>query len=129
MGFHLHLQGLFMALLLMPALMVLSCGLALLLSAMQVFIRDVEQILSQALMVLFYATPILFPMSMVPDWLAQVMQLNPLGHVTEPLRNNWLGPTPFAWGDGGLAWLLALICLAAGRWIFLRLSPYFEDMV
>jgi ABC-type polysaccharide/polyol phosphate export permease len=89
----------------------------------------VEQILSQALMVLFYATPILFPMSLVPDWLAQVMQLNPLGHVTEPLRNNWLGLTPFAWGDVGQAWLLALICLAAGRWVFLRLSPYFEDMV
>jgi lipopolysaccharide transport system permease protein len=118
-----------MALLLMPALMVLACGLALLLGALQVFIRDVEQILSQALMVLFYATPILFPMSLVPDWLAQVMQLNPLGHVTEPLRNNWLGLTPFAWGDVGLAWLLALICLAAGRWVFLRLSPYFEDMV
>jgi hypothetical protein len=25
--------------------------------------------------------------------------------------------------------MLALICLAAGRWVFLRLSPYFEDMV
>jgi hypothetical protein len=24
---------------------------------------------------------------------------------------------------------LALICLVAGRWVFLRLSPYFEDMV
>jgi ABC-type polysaccharide/polyol phosphate export permease len=129
LGFQLHLQGLFMALLLMPALMVLTCGLALLLSALQVFIRDVEQILSQALSVLFYATPILFPMSIVPDWLAQVMQLNPLGHVTEPLRNNWLGQTPFVWLDAGLAWLLAMICLVAGRWIFLRLSPYFEDMV
>jgi ABC-type polysaccharide/polyol phosphate export permease len=129
MGLQLHMSGLLMAFLMMPALMVLGCGLTLLLSALQVFIRDVEQILSQALMVLFYATPILFPMSLVPDWLARVMQFNPLVHVTEPLRNNWLGLTPFAWLDVGLAWLLALVCLAVGRWVFLRLSPYFEDMV
>lgn len=129
LGLQLHLQGLFMAMCLMPALMLLASGLALLLSALQVFIRDVEQILSQALMVLFYATPILFPMTLVPDWLARVMQFNPLGHVTEPLRNNWLGLAPFAWADVALAWLLASVCLAAGRWVFLRLSPYFEDMV
>jgi lipopolysaccharide transport system permease protein len=129
MGLQLHLQGLFMALLLMPALMVLACGLALLFSALQVFIRDVEQILAQALMVLFYATPILFPMSLVPEWLARVMQLNPLGHVTEPLRNNWLGLVPFAWMDVALAWWLAGLCLVSGRWVFLRLSPFFEDMV
>lgn len=129
LGMELHLKGLLMAGLMMPALMILACGLALMLSALQVFIRDVEQVLSQALMVIFYATPILFPMSLVPDTLARIMGMNPLAQVTEPLRNNWLGLAPFAWLDVAMAWTLALLCLAFGRWVFLRLSPYFEDIL
>lgn len=129
LGMELHLNGLLMASLMMPALMVLACGLALMLSALQVFVRDVEQVLSQALMVIFYTTPILYPMSLVPDTLATIMGLNPLAHLTEPIRNNWLGLAPFAWLDVAMAWVLALLCLAVGRWVFLRLSPYFEDIL
>ena len=129
LGYQLHITGLLIAVILVPALMVFAAGLALMLSALQVFIRDVEQILSQALMVLFYATPILFPMSLVPDWLASIMKANPLGHITEPLRNTWLGLQGFEGLEIGMIWLMSGVTLAAGRWVFLRLSPYFEDMV
>ena len=35
--------------------------------------RDVEQLLSQVMSVLFYATPILFPMASVPDWASTII--------------------------------------------------------
>ena len=42
-------------------------GLALLLAALQVFIRDVEHVLMPVLMILMYLTPILYPLTLVPE--------------------------------------------------------------
>src|SRR3970282_1688618 len=63
-----------------------TCAVALLCGALQVFMRDLEQVLSPLLMVLFYATPVLYPLSLVPAWLGEVMQLNPLVHFVETIR-------------------------------------------
>jgi ABC-type polysaccharide/polyol phosphate export permease len=128
-GFSIHWDGLMMTLILMPALLLLALALGLILGALQVFLRDVEQLLSQAMSVLFYATPILFPMTMVPDWLSNIMKINPLMHITEPMRNAMLGQGATDWQGVVWVWLGALLALGLGRIFFLRLSPYFEDMV
>jgi lipopolysaccharide transport system permease protein len=128
-GMRLHLTGVLGVLMLLPLMLLLATACALVLGALQVFVRDVEQALQQVLAVLFYATPILYPLSLVPQWLRGVMAMNPVAAVTEPLRAAWLqGQAP-----DGAWWAVALaVCLAlvwAGRWLFLRLSPYFEDAV
>jgi lipopolysaccharide transport system permease protein len=129
LGFNIHWSGLFMSLTWLMVLWLMSMSVALVLSSLQVFVRDVEQLLSQFMSVLFYTTPILFPMSIVPNWLASVMQLNPLVHAIDPVRAYLLNPLPF----DSLAWLIGflvtLLGLAGARWFFLRLSPYFEDML
>jgi len=68
-------------------------------------------------------------MAIVPVWLADAMHYNPLVHVIDPLRNALLGQTDF--DAASIAWV-ALGCVMAfalARAFFLRLSPYFEDMV
>lgn len=129
LGFGIEWANMAIVLALITALLIMAIAVALVLGAMQVFIRDVEQILSQVTSVLFYATPILFPMSMVPDWLATGMQFNPLTHITEPLRIAWLGLGPGNWEAIGLLMIGCLVSFALARKFFLRLSPYFEDMV
>jgi len=129
LGFNIHWPGLLSLLVFVPVLLLMALVLALLLGALQVFVRDVEQLLSQFMSVLFYATPILFPMAIVPVWLADAMHYNPLVHVIDPLRNALLGQTDF--DAASIAWV-ALGCVMAfalARAFFLRLSPYFEDMV
>ena len=129
LGFNIHSLGLLSLLAFVPVLLLMALALALLLGALQVFVRDVEQLLSQAMSVLFYATPILFPIAIVPGWLADAMHYNPLVHVIDPLRNALLGQADF---DGariaGVA-LGSVVAFAMARAFFLRLSPYFEDMV
>jgi ABC-type polysaccharide/polyol phosphate export permease len=129
LGFSIHWLGLFSLLAFVPVLLLMALTLALLLGALQVFVRDVEQLLSQVMSVLFYATPVLFPMTIVPGWLAEAMHYNPLVHVVDPLRNAFLGQGSF---DGasitGVA-IGSVVAFAAARAFFLRLSPYFEDMV
>lgn len=59
-------QWAFLPLLLLLQL-VLTVGLALPLAALNVHLRDVEQILGNALVLLFFLSPILYPVSAVPD--------------------------------------------------------------
>ena len=128
-GLKLHAAGLLVLLAWLPVLFLMSLSLALVLSALQVFVRDVEQILTQFMSVLFYTTPILFPMSLVPSWLSQVMQINPLVHVLEPVRGALLGSFEWQLPVLASAWLLTLLGFMLARRFFLRLSPYFEDML
>jgi ABC-type polysaccharide/polyol phosphate export permease len=129
LGYGIEWANITIVIALLVALLLMAIAVAMVLGALQVFIRDVEQVLSQATSVLFYATPILFTMTMVPDWLAVIMQFNPLTHITEPLRNAWLGLAQNNWQELGILLLGCVLAFTLARKFFLRLSPYFEDMV
>lgn len=129
-GYEIHFTGI--ALVGPWAWLVLGCaatGLALFLGALQVFLRDVEQLLGQFLTMLFFASPVLYPLVLAPAGLRDALALNPLVHVFEPLRSAALGQ-----GFPPLAILLAGLAGAAVLWIlglawFRRLSPHFEDQL
>lgn len=129
LGFAIYFWAWPAVLLSLLALLVLASAVALLLGALQVFVRDVEQVLSQIMSVLFYATPILYPMSLVPNWLADVMQWNPLVHMLEGIRNALLHTAVTPWGQLGLMVAAAVAVFYLARRFFLTLSPHFEDMV
>lgn len=114
---------------LLVLLFCLTIGTALILAAMQVFVPDVEQFLGPVFSMLFYATPILYPSSAVPDWLRAIMQLNPVVHFVEPLRQALLyGASVPPW-PSLMVWCAAPLLLLPALWFFKRLSPYFEDFV
>ncbi len=124
-----HFEGLLVAVPLWIVLALAVTGLALALAALQVFIRDVEHILMPVLMILMYLTPILYPLELVPDSVKPWVAANPFGYLVDRLRDALLeGRLALHWGDG-VALLVALALFAGGRWLFLRLSPYFEDFV
>ena len=62
-------------------------GLALFLAALQVFIRDVEHVLMPVLMILMYLTPILYPLTLVPEGVRPWVAANPFGWLVERLRD------------------------------------------
>ena len=129
LGEGIQLQGLLIAVPLWIVLAISITGLALALAALQVFIRDVEHVLMPVLMILMYLTPILYPLSLVPEGVRPWVAANPFGYLVERLRDALLdGRLSLGWGDA-VAVVVALGLFAAGRWLFLRLSPYFEDFV
>ena len=122
-------EGLLLAIPLWLVLAVGVTGLALALAALQVFIRDIEHILLPVLMILMYLTPILYPLSLVPESMKAWVAANPFGYLVERLRDALLeGRLAIAWGDA-VAVVVAVALFAGGRWVFLRLSPHFEDFV
>ncbi len=68
-------------------LFVFCLGLCLILSCLLVFFRDIGHIWSILLTVWMYASPILYPITLVPDWLASFIRLNPLYYYIDYFRN------------------------------------------
>ena len=124
-----HFEGLVLAVPLWIVLALAITGLALAFAALQVFIKDIEHILMPVLMILMYLTPILYPLSLVPERMRPWVAANPFGYLVNRLRDALLdGRLGVDWGDA-LAAGVAVVLFAAGRWMFLRLSPHFEDFV
>jgi lipopolysaccharide transport system permease protein len=58
--------------------MVFTLGLVTLVASLSVFIRDVRQFMGTVISLWFFLTPIIYPMSMVPEKLRWVIKLNPM---------------------------------------------------
>ena len=110
-------------------LFLLALGLALALSAIQLIIRDVEQALGPVLDLLFFLTPILYPLAAVPKDLQPVVAANPLTFILERLHDALLFRPGLPELGDYVALGLALAVLLAGYAVFRRLAPHFEDFV
>jgi len=110
--------------------LVLMLGLALLLAALTVHFRDIRDLLTNLLTLWFFTTPIIYPMSMVPESLRWYLNLNPFTHLAvsyqevlfiEGTFTEW--PRLLAVGGG------ALCVLALGYFVFDRLRDTFAEEV
>jgi len=128
-GETIYFEGMLLAIPLWIVLAVAVTGIALALAALQVFIRDIEHVLMPVLMILMYLTPILYPLALVPEGVRPWVAANPFGYLVDRLRDALLeGRLAVEWGDA-VAASVAVALFASGRWLFRRLSPYFEDFV
>lgn len=129
LGTTIHWLGLLAALPVLFLLGVLACALALFASALQVFLRDVAQILPPLMTFWFFTTPILYSASLLPPQWAAVMQFNPMTWYVDRLRDFLL------FGDFGVGVadlvvpLLTLLMFGLALAFFRRFSPHFEDFL
>lgn len=70
-----------------------TAGLAMLLAALAVFFRDVIHLWSVVTMAWMYATPIFYPIDMLPDWLAGAMNFNPMYQFATYFRDIFMWQT------------------------------------
>ncbi|HEY1461249.1 MAG TPA: ABC transporter permease [Casimicrobiaceae bacterium] len=129
MGETVHFSGLLIAIPLWILMAIAVAGLALALAALQVFIRDVEHVLVPVLMILMYLTPILYPLTLVPEQMRPWVAANPFGYLVTRLREALLDGSLAVSGGDLLALAIACAIFVGGRWVFTRLSPHFEDFV
>jgi ABC-type polysaccharide/polyol phosphate export permease len=128
-GEPIHLEGLVVALPLWVVMAIAVTGVALALSSLQVFVRDVEHVLMPVLMILMYLTPILYPLTLVPETLRPWVAANPFGWLVGRMRDALLDGHLALVPADALALVVALLVFLAGRWMFRRLSPHFEDFL
>ena len=91
-----------------------SLGVGMLLSSMAVFFRDLQHIYSVATTALFFFTPIMYPVSILPERVFHLMHLNPLFHYVSYFRSLALdGSVPGFW-ENVICLGFALFALGVG---------------
>lgn len=110
--------------------LLLTLGLALLVSALTVHFRDVRDLLQNLLTVWFFATPIIYPLWNAPERWRRLLELNPFTHLAVAYQEILFRPGPFT----GFPRLLVVgvvslgIC-AFGYFVFDRLRDSLAEEV
>ncbi|CAB1274339.1 ABC transporter permease [Candidatus Nitrosacidococcus tergens] len=128
-GAYIYLAMLSWVILLLGLLLLFTLGLALILATLQVFFRDMEHILASVLMLWFYASPILYPISLVPEPFHTLLLLNPLSYFFDHFRELLLfDQFNFSLLDG-VATFLSFSLFYVGLWFFRRCASQFEAFI
>lgn len=128
-----HISALLLPLLLLE-LYIFSLGVSLLLASLYVKFRDISHIWEVLLQALFYGTPILYPLSLVPIQFAKYMMLNPVAQVIQDSRyilittqteraNSVLGVYSF------IPYVIPFLILPIGYFVFQKMSVKFAEEI
>jgi lipopolysaccharide transport system permease protein len=129
MGTPIQWLGVLAAIPVLVLLYIFACGLALFVSALQVFIRDVSQILAPLMTFWFFTTPIIYSSSLLPEPFSTVMKFNPMAWYVGRLRDFLLlGNYQLSVFDL-LVPVLTVLVFWAALTFFRRFSSHFEDFL
>lgn len=106
-----------------------SIGCTWLVSAIGVYVRDIQHVVSLGLQVLFFATPILYPLSRAPDRLRWLLRLNPLCDIIANQRAVLVEGVPPCWTALGIGLVCGVVIAAAGYAFFMHTKRGFADVV
>ena len=126
---HLRIQWLLLAIPALVLQVLLTFGIGCIAATLTAFVRDTAHAVGIVLTVGFYATPIVYPASLVPARLRPFIQANPIAHLVDLYRRAFtlhLPPEP-----ASIAYLtiFSLLAAASGAAIFSRARPHFADLI
>ena len=113
---------------LVPLLM-LTMGLSWFLASLGVYVRDISHAIGVILNVLFFMTPIFYPMSAVPQAFRAVMQVNQLSIIVENARRTVLYGQMPDWLALGIATLVGALIMQLGYVWFMKTKRGFADVL
>lgn len=106
---------------------ILLLGITFIISAITVYVRDLEHIIGVFLLAMFYATPIVYSIEMVPKSLKFLISLNPMTLIIGAYRNILFYQKMPYLKDLGIIALASLILLFLGIYIFKKLQKRFAE--
>jgi lipopolysaccharide transport system permease protein len=119
--------------LLTPVFLLLLAGYALgggiIVCAMTTRYRDLAQLAAFGVQLLMYASPIIYPVSAVPERYRWVLYLNPLTPAVEGFRLGFLGAGSVTAGELATSFGIMLAILSIGLMLFTRVGQTFMDTV
>jgi lipopolysaccharide transport system permease protein len=110
----------------------LALGFGIIISSLTTKYRDLKYLVSFAVHLLMYATPVIYPLSVMQAkyqkylWL---IQANPLTSVIETFKYGFLGQGTFSWFGLAYSFIFAIIVLVLGIVIFNRVERSFMDVI
>ena len=108
-------------------LLIVTAGVGTLLAAVNLEFRDVKHIVPFATQLWMYASPVVYPISIIPERWRLVYALNPLAGIIEGFRAALFG-LPVPWAVIGVSTLSGLAIATFGVLHFRRTEPRFADI-
>lgn len=119
--------------LLFPFLVVLTflcaVGVGLWLSALNVEYRDIRYVIPFMIQLWMFLSPVIYPVSMVPESYRWLMALNPMGGLIDAYRSALLGHRPIDWLLIGISAVITLLVFISGLYYFRSVERTFADVV
>lgn len=102
-----------------------SMGIGLILSAIAVKFRDIVHLYSVFVTALMYLTPVIYPMSILPEWLEKIVLLNPITNILIMFRDVMMNNMVPSILSISIAIVETLIALAVGLYVFYKSQDTF----
>jgi lipopolysaccharide transport system permease protein len=120
------------SILICPPLIVISfiaaLGIGCLLAALTVAFRDIKYISPFLIQIWMYITPVIYPVSVVPQKWRWVLNLNPMTGVIDGCRSAIFGK-PINWDSIGLSLIISFAFMAIGLLYFKKSEQQFADII
>jgi len=104
-------------------------GLSLPLAALNLYFHDVRYLVGVIIYLWFFLTPILYPLSQVPEEYREIYRINPNGRLIEAYRYALIENVSPPLGSVAMIALLAVISLAVGYFLFKKMEGSFADYI
>jgi lipopolysaccharide transport system permease protein len=110
-------------------MMLLSAGAGMLFAALNAKYRDIRYTIPFLVQFWMFATPVVYPASMIPERYRMIYALNPMTGVIEGFRSALLGNTPFPTGMVLLSAVVSLGIFLIGLIYFKKVERHFADVI
>ena len=106
---------------------ILQLGIILITGSINVYIRDLEYIINFFIQMLFYATPVLYSMSMFPKKIQWLLRLNPMTTIIESYRDIFFYKQAPNFAMLGYVFVISVVILLVGSLVFKKLEKGFAE--
>jgi len=106
-----------------------TAGIAWILSSLGVFVRDIGPAVALGVHALFFLTPIFYPLEVVPSPLRGFVELNPLTHSVEAVRNVLVWGNPPDGSAFGFPLFGSALLALVGAAVFAKSKRAFADVL
>ena len=106
---------------------VLLLGIALIFSAVTVYMRDIQHFIGVVLQLLFYATPIVYSIDTIPENFRWILKWNPMTYIIEGYRAIFYNQTMPDLKSLGVLGIISIIILIVGYLLFNKLQKRFAE--
>ena len=108
---------------------IMGLGLGMLVSAMTTKYRDLQFLVAFGVQLLMYATPVIHPISSIPDKYQWIIMANPMTSVIETFRFSFLGAGNLNWYGLAYSLVFTIAIFVLGLLVFNRTEKNFMDTV
>ena len=115
-------------------MVVLVMGIIYATGAVNVFFRDMKEVVAILLQIGMWVTPIMWnfeSMTQIPGWALAALKFNPMYYVVTGYRDALVNKIGF-WEhpvETAVFWVITLVLFLAGTALFRRLQPHFADVL